>query len=167
MSCLLACIVTSSVSATENNKTISYIEMSTESWTFSLPDSWEPKKTEGGIRADSEDGVQAVFISTYLISEDLSPSEWAENNIKIVKEAKYSAPDNSFEFYIEKVELKQDIQTFELDGYDKTNSFRIYTKHYRIGNVLVTLSFHDYWCESYKASERLSNELLSKFRINT
>jgi hypothetical protein len=155
----------SNVIGDEVESELKYIELSTDTWEFSLPESWKPVAIEGGIRIDSHDEVFAIYLATYLTESGLIG--WAQRDIKMVKESKYSAPDNDFEFISENVDLKNEIQSFVLDGYDKKSNFRIYTKHFRIGNKLVTLSIHDHWCQSYEESLKFTDELLNGFKIKT
>jgi hypothetical protein len=67
----------------------------------------------------------------------------------------------------ETIDLDSDIQSFVLDAYDAKSNFRIYTKHFRMGNKLVTLSIHDYWCQSYRKSVIFTEGLLNGFEIKT
>lgn len=139
------------------------IELSTDTWVLSLPESWKPEAIDGGIRIDSEDEIFSIYVATYTSETPLIG--WAQHDIAVVKESKYSNPENDFKFLLEVIDLDGDIQSFILDAYDKKSSFRIYTKHFRIGSKLVTLSIHDYWCKSYEKSVEFTDNLLKGFKI--
>jgi hypothetical protein len=142
-----------------------HIELSTDTWVLSLPESWKPEAIEGGIRVDSADEVFSIYVSTYNVDTPLSG--WAQRDIEIVKNSKHSDPENDFKYMQETVDLDSNIQSFLLDAYDKKSSFRIYTQHFRMGNKLVTFSIHDYWCQSYKKSVNFTEGLLKGFKIKT
>jgi hypothetical protein len=71
-----------------------YIELSTDTWVFSLPESWKPEAIEGGVRVNSEDEVFSIYVSTFNV--DTSLSGWAQRDIAIVKDSKHSDPENDF-----------------------------------------------------------------------
>ncbi|MDE3271886.1 hypothetical protein [Pseudoalteromonas sp. G4] len=142
-----------------------YIELSTDTWGLTLPESWKPEVIKGGVRVDSEDEVFSIYVSTYNV--DTPTDGWAQRGIEIVKDSKHSDPGNNFKYMQETVDLDSNIQSFTLDAYDKKNSFRIYTQHFRIGNKLVTFSIHDYWCQSYKKSVNFTEDLVKGFKIKT
>lgn len=142
-----------------------YIELSTDTWVLSLPESWEPEAIEGGIRVDSPDEVFSIYVSTYNVDSPLSG--WAQRDIEIVKKSKHSDPENDFKYMQETVDLDSTPQSFVLDAYDQKSNFRIYTQHFRMGNKLVTFSIHDYWCQSYKESVNFTGDLLKGFKIKT
>jgi len=142
-----------------------YIELSTDTWVLTLPESWKPEAIEGGVRVDSADEVFSIYVSTYNV--DTPTSGWAQRDIEIVKNSKHSDPESDFKYMQETVDLDSNIQSFILDAYDKKNSFRIYTQHFRMGNKLVTFSVHDYWCQSYKKSVNFTKDLLKGFKIKT
>ena len=141
------------------------IELSTDTWVLSLPESWKPEAIESGVRIDSEDEVFSIYVATY--NSDSPLIGWAQRDIEIVKKSKYSNPENNFKFLNEELDLDGYIQSFVLDGYDKKSNFRIYTKHFRIGSKLVTLSIHDYWCQSYEKSVDFTAKILKDFKLKT
>ncbi|MFQ3235956.1 MAG: nuclear transport factor 2 (NTF2) superfamily protein [Paraglaciecola sp.] len=107
--------------------------------------------------------VFSIYVSTYNVDTPLS--SWAQRDLKIVKNAKHSDPDNDFNYRQETVDLSSKIQCFVLNAYDKKSSFRIYTQHFRMGNKRVTFPIYDYWCQSYKKSFNFTQDLLKGFKI--
>lgn len=142
-----------------------YIELSTDTWVLSLPESWTPEAIDGGVRVDSVDEIFSIYVSTYNVDTPLS--SWAQRNIEIVKNSQHSGPENDFKYMQETIDLDSNIQSFVLDAYDKKNSFRIYTQHFRMGNKLVTFSIHDYRCQSYNKSVNFTEDLIKGFKIKT
>ena len=142
-----------------------HIELSTDTWVLSLPESWKPESIEGGVRVDSADGIFSIYVSTYNVDTPLNG--WAQRDLEIVKNSKHSNPENNFKYMQETIDFDSNIQSFVLDAYDKKSSFRIYTQHFRMGNKLVTFSIHDYWCQSYEKSVNFTQELLKDFKIKT
>ncbi|KGJ93283.1 hypothetical protein [Colwellia psychrerythraea] len=157
----------SNVNGADVDSESKYIELSTDIWVLSLPESWKPEAIKGGVRVNSGDEVFSIYVTTYNVDTPLSG--WAQRDIAMVKDSKHSDPVNDFKYMQETIELDSDsdIQHFVLDAYDEKSSFRIYTKHFRMGNKLVTLSIHDYWCQSYKKSVNFTEDLLKGFEIKT
>jgi len=155
----------SNVNGTEVEPDIKFIELSTDTWVLSLPETWKPEAIEGGVKVDSADGIYSIYVSTYNVNTSLDG--WAQRDIAMVKESKLSNPESDFKYMLETMKLDSDVQSFGLDALDEKSKFRIYTQHFRIGNVLVMLSIHDYWCQSYKESVNFTDNLLKGFKIKT
>jgi hypothetical protein len=138
--------------------------LSNNAWSISIPNAWKVEETGDGVIVESDDEVHSIYISTYTVKP--RSDDWAQKDISLVKEAKLSTSDGSFQVMEEVLGLDSDAEYFVLDAFAKENNFRIYTKHYRFMNRLVTFSIHDYWCESYKDSVKFTESIISSFGVN-
>ena len=131
------------------------------SWEFVFPDGWVSKNNESSTSYfEDPEGSKGLYVKDIQLQEPYETSLQLSRYIQEVHERSFTeATTNDWEIVDARNESDGHLTRSALDLLDTRANYRVLSLVVCDHRTAIQLTFHDYWCEDYKATRSVFSEV--------